>query len=137
MKIAPLSYYYSYNLDTVNSLNKTTKYRQIVVESVEDSISTDALSPLPIKQDFYRPSELNSEEDTYIRQLQRQRNFVPQVNLFNIVWQRSVRVFNSPVFLIKRTYRYVEEMARSSLLKSDKKKQLSSAFIAIGNSTEE
>lgn len=137
MKIAPISCYYISSLDTVTSLNKINKYQHATFDLAEEPIPVGTLSPPVIEQDFYRPSELNNDEDSYIKLLQRQRNFIPHVNLFYVAWQRSIRIFNSPVFVMKRAYRYVENIARSSLLKSDKRKRPSSAFVAITNLAEE
>ncbi|OAT49333.1 hypothetical protein M997_0543 [Proteus hauseri ATCC 700826] len=137
MKIAPIACYYIPSLETATSLNKINKYQYVTFDLEEEPIPVATLSPPVIEQDFYRPSELNNDEDSYIKLLQRQRNFIPHVNLFYVAWQRSIRIFNSPVFVMKRAYRYVENIARSSLLKSDKRKRSSSAFVAITNLAEE
>ncbi|KLU17777.1 hypothetical protein ABE79_16480 [Proteus mirabilis] len=91
--------------------------------------------------DTYHPSEpINEfEEDLYCKLLRHQRDFVPRINLYySIVINHIQLIHNAISTLFRHSHRYAEEISKSAhLLKKNKKKKLSSAFIQISNLAEE
>lgn len=91
--------------------------------------------------DTYHTSEpINEfEEDLYCKLLRHQRDFVPRINLYySIVINHIQLIHNAISTLFRRSHRCVEELSKSAhLLKKNKKKKLSSAFIQISNLAEE
>ncbi|WP_211824235.1 hypothetical protein [Proteus terrae] len=91
--------------------------------------------------DIYHPSEpINEfEEDLYCKLLRHQRDFFPRINLYySIVINHIQLIHNAISTLFRHSHRYAEEISKSAhLLKKNKKKKLSSAFIQISNLAEE
>lgn len=111
-----------------------TQYLNDISPMVQPSDINDLSSN---ELDTYHPSKIETEQDDlYTHILKHQQEMVPYLNIFYLVLQGSVRVFNTPMNTINRTWRYVERMAGSSFL--NEKKRLSSAFIhGIENEAEE
>lgn len=99
------------------------------------SCDIDNLSPNEL--DTYHASKIETKtDDLYTHILKYQQEMVPYLNIFYLVLQGSVRVFNGPINTINRTWRYVERMGGGSFL--NEKKRFTSAFIlGIENEAEE